>query len=99
MHDDLDYGRLKKALEFFVEQYLPANLSTGDSNPVRLLKCDEGCSMATARQRLFVALGDFVEATQGYSLEHVLAADSALETRGAYSLSLLRSRFGRRNKA
>jgi len=46
-----------------------------------------------------IAIGDFVEATQGFSPEHALAADSELECRRAYTLSLLRSRFSqRRNK-
>ena len=96
MHQDLDYARLKMALEFLVEQYVPANLITRDSHPVRLLERDEKRSMTKARRYLSVAIGDFVEATQGFSVEHVQAADSELERRGAYTLSLLRSRFTRR---
>ena len=100
MHSDLDYSRLKRSLEFFVEEYVPAHLITPDSHPVRMLERDEGRSMTRARRCLAVAIGDFVEATQGFSLEHVLAADSELERRDAYTLSLLRSRFSRRrNKA
>jgi hypothetical protein len=97
---DLDYSRLKRSLEFLVEQYLPADLISHDSHPVRLLERDERRSMTIARQRLSVAIGDFMEAIQGFSIEHVLAADSELERRGAYPLSLLRSRFsGRRSDA
>lgn len=96
MRDDLDYSRLKRSLEFLVEQYVPANLIARDSHPVRLLERDERRSMTIARRRLSAAIGDFVEATQGFSIEHVLAADSELERRGAYPLSVLRSRFSRR---
>jgi hypothetical protein len=93
VHDDLDYSRLKRSLEFFVEQYLPANLITHDSHPVQLLESDEQRSMAMARRSLFVAVRDLVEATRGFSIEHVLSADSELERRDAYTLSDLRSRF------
>jgi hypothetical protein len=100
VHDDLDYSRLKRSLEFLVEQYVPANVPRRDSDPARRLEHDEGRSMTIARRHLSVAIGDFVEATQGFSIEHILAADSELERRGAYPLSLLRSRFSRRrNKA
>jgi hypothetical protein len=100
VHDDLDYSRLKRSLEFLVEQYVPTNVPRRDSDPVRLLEHDEGHSMTIARRCLSVAIGDFVEATQGFSIEHMLAVDSELERRGAYPLSLLRSRFSRRrNKA
>jgi hypothetical protein len=100
VQDNLDYSRLKRSLEFLVEQYVPANIPRRDSDPVRLLEHDEGRSMTIARRHLSVAIGDFVEATQGFSIEHILAADSELERRGAYPRSLLRSRFSRRrNKA
>jgi len=96
MHSDLDYGRLKRSLEFLVEQYIPENLITAESHPVRLVEREEQGNMTRARRSLSVAIGDFVEATQGFSLEHVLAADWELERRDAYTLSLLRSRFSRR---
>jgi len=100
VHDDLDYSRLKRSLEFFVEQYVPANLITHDSHPVRILERDEQRSMTMARRYLFVAVADLVEATRGFSIEHVLSADLELERRGAYTLSELRSRsLGRRDKA
>jgi hypothetical protein len=96
VHNDLDYSRLKRSLEFFVTEYVPADLIATDSHPLWLLERDEKRSMTRARRCLSVAIGDFVEATQGYSIEHVLAADSELERRDAYTLSLLRSRFSRR---
>ena len=96
IHDDLDYSRLKRSLEFLVEQYTPANVPSRDSQLIRLLERDERRSMTTARRHLSVAIADLVQATQGFSIEHILAADSELERRGAYPLSLLRSRFSRR---
>jgi len=95
MHSDLDYSRLKRSLEFFVEQYIPENLITAESHPVRLVERDEQRSIMRARRSLSVAIEDIVEATLGFSLEHVLAADSELKRRDAYTLSLLRSRFSR----
>jgi len=95
MHSDLDYSRLKRSLEFFVEQYIPENLITAESHPVRLVERDEQRSIMRARRSLSVAIEDIVEATLGFSLEHVLAADSELERRDAYPLSFLRSRFSR----
>ena len=68
MHDDLDYSRLKRSLEFFVVQYVPENLIKPDSHPVELLKSDEQRNPTRARRRLSIAIGDFVEATQGFPL-------------------------------
>jgi hypothetical protein len=100
VHDDLDYSRLKKSLEFLVEQYVPHNGIPHDSHPARLLQRYERRSMTIARRHLSIAIGHLVEATRGFSIEHLVAADSELERRGAYPLSLLRSRFSRRrNKA
>jgi SAM-dependent methyltransferase len=97
-HDDLDYRRLKRSLEFLVEQYVLANVFPDDSHPVRRLERDERRNMTIARRYLSGAIMDLVEATQGFSIEHILAADLELERRGAYTLSMLRSRFPRRDK-
>lgn len=49
--------------------------------------------MTEAQQSLLVALEDLVEATRGFSMRHVLAADSEMERRDACTLSMLRSLF------
>ena len=98
VYDDLDYSRLKRSLEFLVEQYVPANLIAPDSNPVLRLEQMERRSMTIAHRSLSMSIGDFVEATRGFSIEHLLAADAELEQRGAYTLSLLQSRFWRSRK-
>jgi hypothetical protein len=95
VNEDLDYNRLRKSLQFFVEEYVPQNLLGEGSDPVFRLESEERRSMTIARQSLSASIADFVEATRGFSIEHVLAADAELERRGAYTLSLLQSRFMR----
>ena len=96
VNEDLDYDRLKRSLQFFVEEYIPLNLVGGDSDPVLRIERRERHSMTMARRSLLASVGDFVEATRGFSVEHIFAADTELEQRGAYTLSLLQSRFSRR---
>jgi hypothetical protein len=91
VNDDLDYDRLKRSLQFFVDEYLPANLVGRDSDPVMRLEREERYGMMMARRSLLASIGDFVNATRGFSIEHILAADAELEQRDAYTLSLLRS--------
>jgi hypothetical protein len=93
-----DYDRLKRSLQFFVDQYVPANSIQGYSYLVQLLEQEERHSMMLARRSLLASIGDFVNATHGFSIEHILAADAELEERDAYTLSLLRSRFSPRRK-
>jgi hypothetical protein len=93
---DLDYGSLKKSFEFLVEHFMPTEVLTPDAHPVRVLERMETQSEATARRGLYVAIGDFVEATQDLPAAEVQDTDSQLEARGAYSLSFLRSHFSRR---
>jgi hypothetical protein len=98
VNDNLDYRRLKKSLQFFVEEYAPANLVRGDSNPVLQLERLERRSMTMAHRFLSASIADFAEATRGFSIEHMLAADAEMERRDAYTLSVLRSRFSRDRK-
>jgi len=98
VNDDLDYDRLRKSLQFFVEEYLLRNPVGGDSPSILRLKPEEQHSMTMARRLLSVRIADCIEATRGFSIEHVLAADAELEQRGGYTLSQLRSRFWRHQK-
>jgi hypothetical protein len=93
VNDDLDYARLKRSLQFFVDEYLPRNLVGGESHPVLRLEREEQHSMMMARRSLSASVADYVEATRGFSVEHVLAADAELEQRGAYTLSFIQYRF------
>jgi hypothetical protein len=97
---ELDYGRLKLSLEFLVHTCIPADLLTAEADPLRVLERVERDNERTARRGLIVAIADFVEMTQDFTPAQVEAADSELARRGAYTLSILRSRFSRRrNKA
>ena len=93
---DLDYARLKRSFQYLVEHYVPADLITPESDPVKLLERDELSSMSRARRALAVAIGDFVEGTQDFCAEHVSQIDRDLHKRDAYTLSFLREHFTRR---
>jgi hypothetical protein len=98
VYDDLDYRRLKRSLEFLVEQYVTGDFIERSSDLVQRLAREERHSMTMARRSLSAGIADFVEATRGFSIEHVLAADAELEQRGGYTLSLLQLRFSRRRR-
>jgi len=93
---ELDYEKLKRSLAFFVERYLPAEIVTPETHPVRVLERMEKERMTMARRGLSVAIADNVEGAQDFSPSEVREADAELERRGAYTLTFLRSRFTRR---
>ena len=95
MFPDLDYARLKRSLEYFVEHYGPAEVITRGSHPVKLWEREEPSCMGRARRALAVAIADFVEDTQDFCREHVSGIDRDLRKRDAYTLSFLRERFTR----
>ena len=66
MFPTLDYARLKRSFEYFVEHYVPAERITPGSHPVKLLERDEPSRMSRARRALAVAVADFVEGTQDF---------------------------------
>jgi hypothetical protein len=90
---DLDYARLKRFFEYFVEHYAPADLVTPRSYPVNLLGRADPLRMSPAKRALTVAIADFVEGTQDFCRERVSEIDRDLEKREAYTLSFLRERF------
>jgi hypothetical protein len=64
------------------------NLVGGDSHPVLRLEREERHSMMMAGRSLSASIGDCVEATRRFSIEHILAADAELERRGVCTLSI-----------
>jgi hypothetical protein len=96
MLSDFDYDRLKLSLDFLVHACLPPDLLTPEAHPVRVLERMERHSAKNARRGLTVAIGDFVEMTQDFTPAQIEVADAELARRGAYTLSILRLRFGRR---
>jgi hypothetical protein len=93
---DLDYARLKRSFEYFVEHYGPAELITPGSHPVKLFERDEPLRLRRAKRALAVAIADFVEGTQDFCGERVSEIDRDLHKRDAYTLSFLREHFTRR---
>ncbi len=99
MFPDLDYARLKRSFEYFVEHCAPAELITPGSQPVKLLERDELSRMSRARRALAVVIADFVDGTQDFCHEHISEIDRDLQKRDAYTLSFLREHFTtRRNR-
>jgi len=90
---DLDYARLKRYFEYFVEHYAPAELNAPGSHPVKRLEHDEPSHMSRARRALTMAIADFIEGTQDFCGERVSEIDRDLQKRDAYTLSFLREHF------
>ena len=78
MFPDLDYARLKRSCQYFVEHYASAELITPGSHPIKLLERDEPSGMSRARRALAVAIADFVDGTQDFCRERVSEIDREL---------------------
>ena len=66
MFPDLDYARLKRSFEYFVEHYAPGELIAPRSHPAKVLERDEPSRMSRAGRALAVAIADFVDGTQDF---------------------------------
>lgn len=93
MFPNLDYARLKRSFEYFVEHYAPAELNAPGSHHVKLLEQDESLRMSRTKRALAVAIADFVDDTQDFCRERVWEIDRDLQKRDAYTLSFLREHF------
>ena len=93
MFPDLDYARLTRSFEYFVEYYAPAELITLGSHPLKVLERDEPSRMSRGRRALGVAIADFVDSTQDFCRERVSEIDRDLQKREAYTLTFLREHF------
>jgi hypothetical protein len=93
---DLDYARLKRSFAYFVEHYVPAELMTLESDPVKFIERLETSRMSQARRSLAIGIADFIEGTQDFCGERVAEIDRVLQKRDAYTLSFLREHFTRR---
>jgi hypothetical protein len=93
---DLDYARLKRSFEYFVEHYALGELIARRSHPAKVLERDEPSHMSRARRALAVAIADFVDGTQDFCHERVSEIDRDLQKRDAYTLSFLREHLTRR---
>lgn len=95
MFPDLDYLRLKKSFEYFVEQYACAELTQRGFDSVRLFERNKSTDPTSAHLAVIVSLADFVEGTQDFCREQVFEIDRDLQKRNAYTLSFLRGYFAR----
>ncbi len=95
MFSDLDYARLKRSFQYFVEQYASTELNAIDSHAVKLLERDESARINRAQRALEVAIAEFVDGTQDFCHERVSEIDRDLQKRDAYTLSFLRDHFTR----
>jgi len=75
---DLEYARLKRSFEYFVEHYTPADLIAPGSHPVKQLESDEPSRMSRARRALTMAIADLVDGTQDFCRERVSEIDREL---------------------
>jgi hypothetical protein len=89
---DLDYARLKRSCQYFVEHYASAEFDAG-SHPLKLLEQDELLRTSRDKQALVVAIADFVDGTQDFCRERVSEIDRDLQKRDAYTLSFLGEYF------
>ena len=96
MFPDLDYTRLKRSFEYFVEHYAAAELNASGSYPLKLLERGEPLRMSRAKRVLTVAIADFVDDTRDFCRERLSEIDRDLQKRDAHTLSFLREHFTRR---
>jgi len=92
---ELDYARLKRSFEYFVEYYASAGPIPGKADPVNLLEREEPPLMSREHRALAAAIADFVDGTQDFCGERVGEIDRDLLKRDAYTLSFLRESFTR----
>ena len=95
MFPDLDFARLKRSFECFVEHYAPAERILLGSNPVNLSERDDPSRTNHPSRALAVAIADFVEGTHDFCCERVAEIGRDLQKRDAYTLSFLREYFTR----
>ena len=95
MFPDLDYVRLRRSFEYFVEHYALAELIMPGSHPVKLLEQNEPLLMSRTKRALAVVIADFVEGTQVFCRERLTEIDRDLLKRDAHTLSFLRDHFTR----
>ena len=90
MFPELDYARLRRSFQYFVQHYAAAAVNASGSHRVKRSERHERTRMSSSRQALALGVADFVEGTQDFCHERVSEIDRDLQKRGAYTLSFLR---------
>jgi hypothetical protein len=88
MFPDLDYARLKRSFEYFVEHYASADLTKPE-----LHAADEASDTIAKYRAVAGAIATFVDGTQDFCHERVAEIDRDLHKGDAYTLSFLREHF------
>ena len=75
MFPDLDYARLKRSIEYFVEHYGPAEPITSESQPANFVERFEWSRTSQAWRNRAIWIADFVESTRDFCAERVAEID------------------------
>jgi hypothetical protein len=94
---DLDYVRLRRSFEYFVEHYALAELIMPRVTS-RKVEQNEPLLMSRTKRALAAAIADFIEGTQDFCRERVSEIARDLQKRDAYPLSFLRDHFTKDQK-
>ena len=94
---NLEYARLRRSFEYFVEYYASAEFVTSESHYAKVLERDQRSGTNRAQSALAVAIAQFVEGTQDFCCERLAEIDRDLRKRHAYTLSFLREVFTNRS--
>jgi len=89
------YEEMRAWFARVVRETAPVELLNAETDPVRCLDQLAAQSPAKARQGLAMAIGDTVEATEGWPRDKVAAINNELTSMGLPSLTAVRLRFSK----
>ena len=90
-----NYEQMRAWFARLVPETVPVELLTNATDPVSCLDQLAAQSPAKARQGLAMAIGDTIEATDGWPRDRVAAIDDELGRGGLPSLSAMRTQFSK----
>ncbi|WP_324806340.1 hypothetical protein SH584_08655 [Sphingomonas sp. LY29] len=93
--DAENYEQMRASFARLVRDTVPVELLTAETDPVICLDQLAAQSPAKARQGLAMAIGDTIEATDGWPRDRVAAIDDELALKGLPSLSAMRFQFSK----
>jgi hypothetical protein len=93
--DAENYDQMRAWFARLVRDTVPVELLTAETDPVSYLDQLAAQSPAKARRGLAMAIGDTIEATDGWPRERVAAIDDELAHAGLPSLSAMRLHFSK----
>ena len=93
--DAQNYEEMRAWFARLVRETIPTQLLTAENDPVSCLDQLAAKSPAKARSGLAMAIGDTIEATEGWPRDRVVAIDSELLREGLPSLTAVRLHFSK----